>query len=121
LPLLASFRQTKPMSDPQDRATRPSPTLPLDRVLAVISNSTRWRLLRELASGDQLMVLELAERCKISADLVSKHLAILRNAGIVLQGRNRLYQIAPQFLTDKTERILDFGYCLLRMNVGSQT
>ncbi len=24
---------------------------------------------------------------------------------------------APQFLTDKTERVLDFGYCLLRMNI----
>jgi hypothetical protein len=27
---------------------------------------------------------------------------------------------APRFLTDKTERILDFGYCLLRMNVDSR-
>jgi hypothetical protein len=26
---------------------------------------------------------------------------------------------APQFLADKTERILDFGYCLLRMNITS--
>jgi DNA-binding transcriptional ArsR family regulator len=40
------------------------------------------------------MVVELAERCKVSADLVSKHLAVLRDAGIVIQGRNRLYQIA---------------------------
>jgi hypothetical protein len=30
----------------------------------------------------------------------------------------RLYEIAPEFITDKTERILDFGYCLLRMKVG---
>ena len=47
-------------------------------------------------------------------------MAVLRNAGIVTQGRGRLYQIAPQFLADKTERILDFGYCLLRMNVGAE-
>jgi hypothetical protein len=44
---------------------------------------------------------------------------VLRNAGIVTQGRNRLYQIAAQFLTDKTERILDFGYCLLRLKTGT--
>ena len=25
---------------------------------------------------------------------------------------------APQFLTDKIERVLDFGYYLLRMNMG---
>jgi hypothetical protein len=29
-----------------------------------------------------------------------------------------LRMFAPQFLTDKTKRVLDFGYCLLRMNVG---
>lgn len=27
---------------------------------------------------------------------------------------------APQFLTDKNERILDFGYRLLRVNVDSR-
>ncbi|MEN3368714.1 MAG: hypothetical protein V7609_857 [Verrucomicrobiota bacterium] len=46
-------------------------------------------------------------------------MAVVRNAGIVIQGRNRHYQIAPQFLADKTEGVLDFGYCLLRMNAGS--
>jgi hypothetical protein len=25
----------------------------------------------------------------------------------------------PQFFADKTERILDFGHCLLRMNVAA--
>jgi DNA-binding IclR family transcriptional regulator len=73
--------------------------------------------LRELASGEQLMVSELAERVGQSTDATSKNMAVLRNAGIVLQGRNRLYQIAPQFLTNKSERILDFGYCVLRLNV----
>ena len=28
----------------------------------------------------------------------------------------RLFEIAPQFLADKTNRLLDFGWCLLRMN-----
>lgn len=35
-----------------------------------------------------------------------------------LRGRNRLYQIAPQFLIDKTKRV--FGYCLPRMNAGAE-
>ena len=38
----------------------------------------------------------------------------------ILSPRNRLYEIAPQFLADKANRLLDFGWCLLRMNVGSQ-
>lgn len=44
-------------------------------------------------------------------------MGVLRANGIVLQGRNRLYQIAPQFLADKTERLIDFGYCLLRLKI----
>jgi DNA-binding transcriptional ArsR family regulator len=106
------------MPNPQDGPPIPSARIPLDQILNVISVPARWYLLRELASGEQLMVSELAERVGQSPDATSKNMAVLRNAGIVIQGRGRLYQIAPQFLTDKTERILDFGYCLLRMNVG---
>jgi hypothetical protein len=38
-------------------------------------------------------------------------------ADVVTHGRNRLYQIAPQFLADKSESLLDFGWCVLRMNI----
>ena len=108
------------MSNPQAGPPTPSATIPLDEILGAISKPARWNLLRELASGEPLMVSELAERVGQSLDTASKNMAILRKAGIVIQGRGRLYQIAPQFLSDKTERILDFGYCLLRMNVGSE-
>jgi DNA-binding transcriptional ArsR family regulator len=107
------------MSNPQGGPTIPSATIPLEEILNVISVPVRWYLLRELASGEQFMVSELAECLGQTPDATSKNMAVLRNAGIVIQGRGRLYQIAPQFLTDKTERILDFGYCLLRMNVGT--
>lgn len=105
------------MSDPQTPAPPPSPGIPLEKLAEVLSSTVRWRILRELSNGDQLMVVELAERIRQSPDLTSKHMAILRAAGVVTQGRNRLYQIAPQFLADKTERLIDFGYCLLRMSV----
>jgi DNA-binding transcriptional ArsR family regulator len=104
------------MSDPQTAAANSNPTIALDDLLAVISNLSRWKLLRELPSGEPFMVLELAERVRLSPDVVSKHLALFRHAGIVLKGRNRLYQLAPQFLADKTNRVLDFGWCLLRTN-----
>jgi DNA-binding transcriptional ArsR family regulator len=104
------------MSDPQTPSAPPSPAIPLNAVLNVISSPARWRILREFASGDQLMVTEIAERTRQSKDVTSKHIGVLRAAGIVIQGRNRLYQIAPQFLADKTERLIDFGYCLLRLD-----
>lgn len=97
-----------------------APTLPLETLLKCISGTTRWDILRELADGSSLMVSELAKRTGWGADVISKQLAILRQAGIVINPRGRLFEIAPQFLTDKTERILDFGYCLLRMNAGAR-
>ena len=108
------------MSDPQAQVPPTVPFIPLDELLGVISSPVRWRLLQELLTGDQHMVSELAERMNSSVDVVSKHLAVLRQARIVIQGRNRLYQIAPQFIADKENRLLDFGWCLLRMNVGEQ-
>lgn len=105
------------MSDPQTPSATPSPAIPLNTVLNIISSPARWRILREFANGDQLMVVELAERIRKSKDVTSKHMGLLRMTGVVIQGRNRLYQIAPQFLADKTERLLDFGYCLLRLNI----
>jgi DNA-binding transcriptional ArsR family regulator len=106
------------MSDPQNGPPIPSPTILLAQILSAISVPVRWYLLRELASGEQFMVSELAERLGQSPDATSKNMAVLRNAGIVTQGRGRLYSLAPQFIADKAARIVDFGYCLLRMTVG---
>jgi len=45
--------------------------------------------------------------------------AVLREAGIVTRSRNRLYQIKPQFLADRDQRIVDLGWRLMRMNQAS--
>lgn len=96
------------------------PTLPLKTVLFCISGTTRWDILRELADGGSLMVSEIARRSGWSAVVVSKQLTILRKAGIVINPRGRLFEIAPQFIADKSQRLLDFGWCTLRMNVGAE-
>lgn len=101
-----------------DSPSAAAPILPLKTLLKCISGTTRWDILRELADGSSLMVSELAKRTGWGADVISKQLAILRKAGIVINPRGRLFEIAPQFLADKTNRLVDFGYCLLRMNVG---
>ena len=62
------------------------------------------------------MVLEIAENLKKPADLISKHLALLRKAGLVTAGRNRLYQISPHVVADKSSRTIELGHCLLRLN-----
>lgn len=94
----------------------PQPILSLEAVLSAIASPTRWAILRELATGDQLMVVELSDRLGATAAGMSKQMAVLRESGVVIVGRNRLYEIDPRFIADKQERILDFGWCLLRLN-----
>jgi predicted transcriptional regulator len=85
----------------------------LSRVLA---DPTRWRILKVMVEADTpLMIVELAERVGCSADSMSKHMAVLRAAGIVTTGRNRLYQLQPRFIADQSESLLDFGSCQLRL------
>jgi hypothetical protein len=60
---------------------------------------------------------EIAERSSINPEGVSGQVARLRAAGIVISPRGKLYEIDPRFLADKENRVLDFGYCLLRLNV----
>lgn len=94
------------------------PSLSLAAVQSTLGSAARWAILRELADGSSLLVSELAERTRMTSSAVSKQLNALVNDQIVIHPRGGLYEIAPQFLADKTDRILDFGYCLLRMKVG---
>ena len=94
----------------------PIPLWPrLGPLLRAIGDPLRWRILAELSIGEPLMVMEIAERLGRSADLVSKHLAVLREAGVVESGRGRLYQIAQPYRPAPGTNELDFGHCVLRL------
>ena len=95
----------------------PAPTLPRGLLLQAIGDETRWKILRELAAGEPLMVKELAQTVGRSESATGKHLAVLRKAGITRVGRGRLQQLRPQFVADAVERVVDFGYCQLRLGV----
>lgn len=91
------------------------PRPPLKPMLKALGEPLRWRILVELSAGEPLMVIELAGRLRRSPDLISKHLAVLRAAGMVETGRGRLYQIPRPYVPTPGERVLDFGHCLLRL------
>ena len=69
-------------------------------VYTAIADPTRRALLLRLAEEGERNVTELVDPFRISQPAVSKHLRILREAGLVRsrkQGRLRLYQIeAPE-------------------------
>jgi hypothetical protein len=47
-----------------------------------------------------------------------KHLVVLRRAGLVAQGRGRLYQMQKQYLPTPGQPVVDFGHCLLRLDAA---
>jgi len=69
----------------------------VDAGLRALSDTTRRGILALLTEG-QLSVLEIAERFPMSRPAISKHLRILKEAGLVLEtpvGRQRLYALEP--------------------------
>ena len=67
----------------------------VDAGLKAVADGTRRGILR-LLKGRQLSVLEIAEEFPMSRPAISKHLRILKEAGLVLEtpsGRQRLYSL----------------------------
>ncbi len=83
--------------------------------MKALGEENRLRIMRRLLQGPT-SVNELAETASISAYNVSKHLRILREAGLVTlekQAQLRLYQLAPEFAAhlQQNGHVLDLGCC----------
>jgi DNA-binding transcriptional ArsR family regulator len=89
-------------------------------LLKALSNESRWTLLCEIVRRPSL-VCELTDRTGFSQYNVSKHLAILRRAGVVQaehQGNKYvLYRIADGVRqTTAGHVVLNFGCCSFRFD-----
>ncbi len=89
-------------------------------ILKALADETRWRIVCNLAK-ETLTVSELTGHLGATQYNISKHLRILREAGIVTsekQGKERLYMVVPEFkaevMAGKSE--LDFGCCSFRLD-----
>ena len=87
-------------------------------LLTAISHSGRWRMLRALCAGEAMSVTELAEAIGCSVDMSSKHLKVLKNAGLIERKRNRLYTLTAAYQLAPGEPLLDFGHCVLRLDAA---
>lgn len=70
-------------------------------VLAALADDTRLQIVERLARSD-LTAGELAASFPIARPGVSRHLRVLRDAGLVevrTQGRRRVYRLAPEPLS----------------------
>lgn len=73
------------------------PTLPT--TFAALSDATRFAIVERLIAEGELPAGDLAAATELSAPAVSRHLKVLRTAGIVTQridGQRRLYSARPE-------------------------
>ena len=63
----------------------------LSQTFAALANSTRRAILARLAEGEAT-VNELAEPFNMSLPAISKHIKVLENAGLIIQGQKAQYR-----------------------------
>ena len=88
--------------------------------LKALGEETRLRILR-LLFKKPLSVNEISERLMVSQYNISKHLRIMREAGLLemeKQGKRRLHSIVPQLKAQvaANNNILDLGCCTFRLD-----
>ena len=89
-------------------------------ILKSLADRTRQRIVKALLSAD-LGVNELTEKLKLTQYNTSKHLRVLKEAGIVdarAIGQRREYFIATTFRRriERDGPVLDFGCCSFRID-----
>ncbi|HMJ64750.1 MAG TPA: metalloregulator ArsR/SmtB family transcription factor [Candidatus Binatia bacterium] len=90
------------------------------RILKALADETRWRIVRELLQRT-LTVTELTERVGATQYNVSKHLRVLREAGIVTtekEGKNLNCTVDPELKQKiaRSKNQLDLGCCTFRLD-----
>lgn len=88
--------------------------------LKALGEATRLRILR-LLFKEPLSVNEIAECLGVSQYNVSKHLRIMREAGLLeteKQGQQRLYSVVPDLKAQvaANNNIFDLGCCTFRLD-----
>lgn len=84
-----------------------------------MGNALRWSIYQMLAKGDALTASAVAGRLGRDFDGVSKHLRVMRAAGVVASrrseedGRLELYFIPPARL--RADGVVDLGFCVIRV------
>ncbi|HET6410356.1 MAG TPA: ArsR family transcriptional regulator [Chthoniobacteraceae bacterium] len=93
---------------------------PSQQLLTAIGSVTRWKILAAIVEEGPMGVTDLANYLKINAPLLSKHVATLRKAGILYQGRGRLSYLAENLRPAPGSREIDFGQIVLRFPGGEK-
>jgi ArsR family transcriptional regulator, nickel/cobalt-responsive transcriptional repressor len=95
-----------------------SPAASCAATMHLLADETRFAVVALLMKKAR-HVFELNEVLGVEATLLSHHLRVLRDAGLVIaerDGKAVLYRMAPEFRLRPRGRTLDFGCCRLTLN-----
>ena len=95
---------------------KPPPVLTIKATAKVLAEPGRWQLLRVLARGEAMPVREMARRIGKTPNMTSKHIIVLRKAGIVVAKYPRHYSLLPSLLPAPDATHLDLGHCLIKLH-----
>lgn len=88
--------------------------------LKVLADSTRLGIVRALMSGPR-RVGALNDEIRIDQSLLSHHLRVLRDSGLVLSerdGKAVLYRLAPEIGMEPGSNGIQLGCCMLSFEEG---
>ncbi|MBI5685401.1 MAG: winged helix-turn-helix transcriptional regulator [Verrucomicrobia bacterium] len=91
----------------------------MEQVCRLLSDPTRWALIRELTKGLPLPISELAKRTGRGPDGISKHIALMRKLGVVTTSYGGHYILTPGFRPPAGATTLDFGHCTIRLTTDA--
>ncbi|WP_371228374.1 ArsR/SmtB family transcription factor [Roseovarius sp. 2305UL8-3] len=82
----------------------------LIRTFSALSDETRFAVIERLMAEGELPAGTLVEGTKMSAPAMSRHLKVLREAGLIMQrseGTKRLYSVRPEALKAVADWTMD--------------
>ncbi|MCG6536867.1 MAG: winged helix-turn-helix domain-containing protein [Syntrophales bacterium LBB04] len=86
------------------------------KLLGIIGSYNKWLILNELMKEGQA-ASDIARLLNTGVSGASKQKATLVDAGLVVQGKGRVYHLAPAYRPPAGQRVLDFGHVVLRFGV----
>jgi len=76
------------------------------RVFRALSHPARVQIVRELSGGEEKCVCEMVEACGLAWSTVSRHLSVLREAGVIVDEKRGL-QVFHRLTLTCVSRFID--------------
>lgn len=108
-----------PSPSPHGASVAPvAPPANLPDFFAALGNPLRWEMVKMLSSGRAMSATEVAAALHRDFDGVSKHLRVLREAGVLRSRAGEDKRLALFFIPEASRRldgVLDYGSCVIRV------